>query len=420
MRQYNAISADSHLEGPPEKWASRLPKSVRQFAPRTVQLPEGGDGWQIGDSQPVALGLQVTGGQAYGEFKNRGRSFSENLPGTGGAEQRLQEQDRDGVDAEVLFSSVVATILRQVTDAESAVAITQSYNNWLSEYCSVAPDRLFGIALMPVSSAEDAAREAERVATLPGIRGVHLLQFPSGSAWATYSDEPFWSTVNDLGICVVAHHNFGGEGKKSVPATGTKDKPLQIEGTVDLASFAWLLTSDLPMPTLPILTIEQIFLGGVLDRYPKLRFHFAETGIGWLAYWLEQMDDRYDRHRFWAGVELQRRPSEYVRQHFTFSFQEDHVGVATRHLIGIDNICWASDFPHAVSDWPWSRETRERQFAGVPDVDRRKMEALNIAAQLGVISAAEKEQLAKEPRTSSDLQAPPRGSRRLGQEVLAR
>ena len=346
----------------------------------------------------------------------KGRSFSDGLPGTGGPEDRVADQKADGTDAEVLFSAVVASALRSIKEDDVLREIATAYNGWLSEYCSVAPERLLGVGLIPPTTVKDAVAEAERVAELPGVRGVQLLSFPNGGAWATYGDEPFWQAVSELDIPVIAHHNFGGVGGKSHPLPGqeTDEKPLEIEGAVDLSTFAWLLTCDLPMPTIPILTIEQLFLGGILDRYPNLRFHFAETGIGWLPYWLEQMDDRYDRHRHWAGVHtLTKRPSEYVRDHFTFSFQEDHAGVALRHSIGIDNICWASDFPHSVSDWPYSREARERQFKDVPDQDRRKMEALNIASQLGLITKEQKEREAQEPITApAPAEILERGARR--------
>jgi len=241
------------------------------------------------------------------------------------------------------------------------------------------------------------------------------LKFPSGDSYLSREDDEFWSVANDLSVPIIAHHNFGGDDKaKSHPMSGMKEKALEIAGGADLAMFAWLLTCDLPMPTLPILTVEQLFLSGTLDKYPNLRFHFAETGIGWLPYWLEQMEDRFDRHRFWANVELPRRPLQYFRDHFTFSFQEDHAGVALRHSIGIDNICWANDFPHSVGDWPWSNEVRARQFNGLPIDEVRKIQGLNIAAQLGVITPAEKAELAARPLKNPLDQTPPtRGARRI-------
>lgn len=415
MSNYNVISADAHLELSPELWTDRLPAEVRDQAPQVVALPDGGDGVVIAGDSPVPLGLQLTGGQKYSEFRTKGLSFADGRPGTGPPAQRVEEQRRDGTDAEVLFSAVVASALRKIKDERALKEIAKAYNGWLSEYCSHAPDRLLGIGLIPPTNADDAVAEIERIAELPGVRGAQLLSFPSGGDWATYDDEPFWEAASSLDVPLVPHHNFGGEDKgKSHPLPGQDGvkKPLEIDGAVDLSTFAWLLTCDLPMPTLPILTIEQLFLGGVFDRHPKLRFHFAETGIGWLAYWLEQMDDRFERHSHWAGVTLPRRPSEYVRSHFTFSFQEDHAGVALRHAIGIDNICWASDFPHSVGDWPFSRETRERQFKGLPDDERRKLEALNIAVQMGLVSREDKEDLAMQPRTERVEEVSGRGERR--------
>ena len=126
------------------------------------------------------------------------------------------------------------------------------------------------------------------------------------------------------------------------------------------------------------------------------------------------MDDRFNRHKHWAGVKLAKKPSQYVRDHISFSFQEDQAGVALRHSIGIDNICWASDFPHSVGDWPYSRETCERNFKGVPETDRRRMEALNAAYVSGLITRQERERQATEPRSSVPLlKVGARGSRRM-------
>jgi len=418
MADYEVVSADSHIEAPPTRWTDRLPADLRDRAPQVVEMPDGGQGCAIGDER-VPLGLTITGGLTYDQFRQKGLRYDDDPPGTGEPAQRLAEQDRDGVDAEVLFSTVIATLFTKMDDPTVVEACVRAYNDWLSDFCSYAPDRLFGVALMPFSGTRAAVAELERVADKPGIRGVHLLRFPSGGAYLSTEDDQFWSAANDAGKAIIAHHNFGGDDKaKSHPMAGMKEQALEIAGGADLAMFAWLLTCDLPMPTLPILTVEQLFLSGVLDRFPNLRFHFAETGIGWLPYWLEQMEDRFDRHRFWAKVDLPRRPLQYVRDHFTFSFQEDHAGVALRHAIGIDNICWANDFPHSVGDWPWSAEVRARQFNGLPLADVRRMQALNIVAQLGVISPAEKEELANRPLARGLDQAPPdRGERRIPASV---
>ena len=66
-----------------------------------------------------------------------------------------------------------------------------------------------------------------------------------------------------------------------------------------------------------------------------------------------------------------------------------------------------------MGDWPFSRETCERNFKGIPESDRRRMEALNGAYISGLITKEERERQANEQRSSVPLlKVPDRGARR--------
>jgi predicted TIM-barrel fold metal-dependent hydrolase len=64
-------------------------------------------------------------------------------------------------------------------------------------------------------------------------------------------------------------------------------------------------------------------------------------------------------------------------------FMEDDLGIQLRDAIGVDNMLWGSDFPHAESTWPKSREYLERIFAGVPEEHERKVTSDNAARLFG-------------------------------------
>jgi len=64
-------------------------------------------------------------------------------------------------------------------------------------------------------------------------------------------------------------------------------------------------------------------------------------------------------------------------------FMEDDLGVQLRDTIGVDNMLWGSDFPHAESTWPKSRQFLDRIFAGTPETDLRKITAENAARLFG-------------------------------------
>jgi len=122
----------------------------------------------------------------------------------------------------------------------------------------------------------------------------------------------------------------------------------------------------------------QWVLSGVFDRFANLKIFFAENQIGWIPFFLQGADVRYDRHHRWAerllGFKpLKRPPSEYIREHCLWGFQFDRVGVELRHKIGVDRLLWGSDFPHQESDWPESLKIIERNFAGVPEDEKHKM-----------------------------------------------
>ena len=73
-------------------------------------------------------------------------------------------------------------------------------------------------------------------------------------------------------------------------------------------------------------------------------------------------------------------PSDYWRRNMFVEFMEDDLGIRIRDEIGVDTMLWGSDFPHAESTWPKSREFLERIFAGTPEEDRRKITSDNAAA----------------------------------------
>ena len=60
--------------------------------------------------------------------------------------------------------------------------------------------------------------------------------------------------------------------------------------------------------------------------------------------------------------------------------------VAQRHLVGVDNMSWSTDFPHHGNDWPYSRKTIDSLFADVPADERRKIVCTNAARFWGLMN----------------------------------
>jgi hypothetical protein len=155
VRSYRYVSADSHLEIDSKHWLPRVPAKYRELAPRLVRQPDDSDLWIIGDkiSRPAAA-ADLYGGKGRDQYLPFNGRY-EGTPGTGSATQRLSEQDRDGIDAEVLFPSQQGgpKFWRRIEDEETYRAVVRAYNTWLAEeYCAIDPTRLIGVGILPLTN----------------------------------------------------------------------------------------------------------------------------------------------------------------------------------------------------------------------------------------------------------------------------
>ncbi len=379
--KYHCISADSHLEVRPDRYTQRVAAKYRDHAPQVITLQDGSLA-VLQEGKPLEkLILNVSGGRPYEERRPfdplPGENF-ETSPGTGSPEQRLREQDTDGVDAEVLFpGNVGAAYWRGIRNDDAFKAVVRSYNDWLAEeYCSVDPNRLIGVGVIPMTNLDDAIAELEHCKKL-GHKAIALNAFPAGQRFPVPEDDKFWAATVDMEMPVTIHVQFG------FPQRGAPPPPAP--------SFKYARRPD-PEAAAPdmvdrfnnygfrgAIQITQLIWAGVFDRFPKLSVYVAETQIGWIPNWMEQLDNEYGRQRFWVermlGLrQLSKLPSEYARQHSYWGFMWNPVGVRTvRQEMGVDKVMWVSDFPHLESDWPNSRRVIEENFAGVPEDEKYKM-----------------------------------------------
>lgn len=375
------ISSDSHLEGPPERWVRRVPAKYRDRAPRLIRRPEG-DAMVIEGTGLVENPQDMYAGRTPANWRPFDLKY-ENQPGTGSGEQRLKEQEQDGIEAEVLFASQVhgPSLWRNISDDDAYLAVVRAYNDWLAEeYCSVAPDRLIGLGVIPWTNADDAVAEMEHCAKL-GLRGVVLGVFPNGKGYPTPGDDRFWAAAVDMRMPLTVHVAFNRAGAR---ASQPKLKyPVEDPDIMRKAAGRTLIDRVSRFGLEPALSLSQLALSGVFDRFPELRIFFAETRLGWVPFWMENGDMAYGRNQPWSerymGFKpLQRLPSEYVKDHILFSIQYERTGIEVRHLIGVDQVMFATDFPHIECEWPNTASIVEELYADVPDVERRKILAENV------------------------------------------
>jgi len=326
------VSADSHVMEPPLLWVDRLPAPFRERAPR---FPED--------------------------------SVFRAHPGGSDPQARCAEMATDGVSAEVLYPTSALTLF-SLRDAALQEACFRVYNDWLSEYCAVAPERLIGSAAISTYDIDGAVREVERCHEL-GLRGILVWQSPpEGLGFETDHYEKLWSACEELRMPVSLHILTGFDWSRRA---STDVEPLSDDELADpelrrstygfrgMTNYKLLAAAN---------ALHDIIISGALERHPEMRVVFVENEIGWIPFVLDQWDKYYDRPQRYVKT-ITSSPSEIFERQVFATFFNDRPGARQLQWWGRSSCMWSSDFPHQNSTWPDSREYVTRDLGALaPEV----------------------------------------------------
>jgi len=369
MSSYNVISADSHIVEPPDLYESRIEPKFRSRAPRIerhrTRTGQEYDAWYLDGVRVGTIGSVIQAGRRFedpgsidflGVWEDVRKAAYE-------PHAMLEELEADGVWGACLQPSQ-GLFWYRLPDSELLSALCRAYNVWITDFCRAAPGRFKGIGMLNVDDVDDACQELERCAE-QGLAGAFIPVYPLAERpYRHASYDRLWWTAQDLEMPLLLHVATMRGG---IPGS---------EFTIDINQLtaAGLANSDYWMRY----SLTAMIFAGVFDRFPRLKVGSVEHETAWVPHWLRQMDFTY-RERPALGRAWKSRhamlPSEYWQRNMFVEFMEDDCGIRLRDVIGVDNMLWGNDFPHAESTWPKSREFLDRIFAGTPDEDRRKITA---------------------------------------------
>lgn len=357
---YRVVSADCHMDPeylPKDAFTSRVAARWRDRVPRVVETPHGPE-WVAGEQKlggwgPTRLRGIMRGGrwhamQAAGFDPEDLRPSNPSL--------RLADQERDGVDAEVIYGALRRFGYLKEMDPEVAAVTVAAYNEYMAEFCRTRPDRFYALGGVPCQDPALAAKEVAHIVDL-GLVGAELpFQGLTKPLW--HPDwEPLWAAAAEARVPVHLHTTGGATsvvgrqwGNLAADAAGTC--VLQMQADEGLTSMIFC---------------------GALERHPDLKVVLGESGIGWIPYLLARMDYEwgymYDK---WEAL-IKTKPSALFRRQMYATFQEDPVGPLLAEQFCPDNFMWGSDYPHSDGIWPDSQAIIERTMGHLGEGLKRKL-----------------------------------------------
>jgi predicted TIM-barrel fold metal-dependent hydrolase len=365
MTQYRLISADSHVNEPPDLWVTRVDKKYRERAPQLMVNPPGGkEGayFYYEGFAPHPIGIGFGAGKSPEELKTflNQATYADARPGGWDPAERKKDNAVDGVEADVLYTTLGFRIF-WLKDAGLQADCFRAYNDWLAEFVSYDPKHMAGLAMISLYDPKAGARELERCATM-GLKGAMIwCSPPQDQPYSSDVYDPFWAAAQELKM-PISLHAITGMGVESQWNWGERYMRSTVLAHEVEKSFSVLIFS------------------GVLDRFPKLQIVSAENNVGWIPYFLQRMDRFAERSRD-LGIKL--KPSEYFARQMWATYIFDYVGVQSRQFIGVDRMMWSSDYPHQASSWPHSQEVVARDFKDASAEDIFKITRGNVARLYG-------------------------------------
>jgi 2,3-dihydroxybenzoate decarboxylase len=245
--------------------------------------------------------------------------------------RRLADMDGSGIAKQLVFLTSPGV---QVFDAATAVSLARECNDQLAEACRSKPDRYAGLAAIAPQDPASAVKEMERAVRTLGLKGAVVNSHTQGR----YLDEPeFWpifEAAQALDVPIYLHPNT------PPPSMIEPFLPRGLDGAI----YGFAVETGLHL--------LRIIVGGIFDRFPKLKIAVGHLGEG-LPFWLFRLDFMHRSmvvsKRYPGAQPLVKKPSDYLKENVwvtTSGMQWAPAILFCQQVLGFDRVLYAMDYPY--------------------------------------------------------------------------
>lgn len=250
-------------------------------------------------------------------------------------EARLKNNDAEGIDVQFLFPTQLS--IPTYIEGPLGAALCRAFNNWVAKLVKGHEDRLKPIGVMPWGHPEAILGELKYCVNELGFRAIHLTPYTHKLTIDNEVFFPFYEEVQRMDVPLMLHVASFGE----------------LINKYD--NFFAMHVLGRPFNTTAGLVA--LVIGGIFERFPKLRVAFFECSAEWILYWMHRMDDDYSRMKSGFAGRVSMAPSEYCKRncYVTCEADEELLAHAIEHF-SEDRILMATDYPHFDSEYPGTRQ----------------------------------------------------------------
>ena len=249
---------------------------------------------------------------------------------------------------------------------EMEVQLCNAYNRWLTQKIMPGDERIKALVVLPFNSPAEALKTVEEFKDVPGVIGFTVT---STRYKPVHSNEymPLYAKIQETGKPIAFHAGYHWQD----PSLATVNTFLGMHAL----GFAWC----------NIVHMTNWILNGIPERFPGLKSLWIESGLSWVPFVMQRLDDQYLMRQSEAPM-LKKMPSDYMRESCFYSCQpmeqSSQVGLrATFEMINAETqLLYASDWPHFDFDAP--RVIYDQEF--LSDQQKKQILGLNAAKLFGL------------------------------------
>ncbi|MSQ25761.1 MAG: hypothetical protein EXR49_05765 [Dehalococcoidia bacterium] len=398
-KSFPTFDCDAHVTELPDIW-DRIPAADRELVKQSY-WPEGHQIIVNGEHATRAIWDQsnhvINSGECAGPGaskkilrKLRSMPRTEALarqfyfPGARDPHARVQDLDLLGIDQVVVIPIMMFNHYPWVKNIHAAAIVARAYNDWIQEWCSTYPDRLFPAACLPLQSPELAAHEVRRAAK----RGFPLAMIRPTDQLGNYPNQakfdPLWDTLTDTGMAVAIHSLASPKRVWPLaPAGHPQWSPGMILEEAINAQQMRALSQSMGFVFEAMTWLVNMLLSGFLERHRGFSLAIMESNASWLPMTLEECDRAYKLYYGERTAPLERMPSETFLERCFIAFEGDETPVYRQYRYFEDIAIWSSDVYHHDGSDAWSA-IREMRRHRVPVGAQEKIMGANARRLYGI------------------------------------
>jgi uncharacterized protein len=351
--------SDLHVMEPPDLWERYIEPAYAHAAPRGLdEIPrdmrvkvKNHVMLRLGHVRPMRIDGRKTGWRD--EHDN---VYADSEAAGWDAPSQVAAMDAEGLDLAVLYPSRGLFVLGlDSTDMIGpdglepayATAIARAYNDWMRDFCAVAPARMFGAGMVAPHDVDGAVLEARRCVEDLGFKAIFLAPATvNRRPWHHPAYDPLWAEIERLDVPIAFH---GGGQTYLRP-----DFSLEVLDTM-------MLWHSFSQPLGIQFVTACLCGGGVLQRFPDLRVALLEGNCSWAPWFMYRLDEHYEWTGWYEAPDLTMKPSDYFRRNCWISVESDEDTVT--HFVdtfGYDKLVTSTDYPHGDSKYPHAIEAFDK------------------------------------------------------------